>query len=591
MASEPSAKRIAGFAAVATLLFTVLLGRLWQLQVVQGAYYLQLSEENRLRDLRLPAPRGILYDRKGRPLVSNRAAFTVSLLAMELRDPERVLPRLAVLLGIPVETIRDRLAQARSRPFEPVRLLRDAPKNVVAMIEENRLDLPGVLIEVEPVRHYLYGALAAHALGYLGEISAGELAARSGYRMGDLIGKSGTERIYDRKLRGHEGRLRVEVDARGRPLGVLSREPSHAGKSLVLTIDLDIQRAAEAALGEQTGAVVVLDPRNGEVLALVSHPAFDPNVFAAGITPERWRQLSGDTGLRLLSRATDATYEPGSVFKVVTAAAALTRGTATRETRVNCNGIFRLGRWVFHDLAAYGTVDFITGVAKSCNVFFWTLGTRTGGDAMAEMARALGLGARTGIDLPSENAGLIPDSAWKRRTQGEPWYPGDNANMAIGQGWMNVTPLQIARMIAAVANGGTLVRPHLVRQVIDPATGTVERVTTGPTGTVGFRPDVLATLREALEAVVVRGTGRAVAIPGLAIAGKTGSAENPRGQPHAWFAAYAPVDQPRIALAVLVEHGRRGGLVAAPIARAVLQAAFGIPAPPEAREGGEEGIR
>jgi penicillin-binding protein 2 len=587
MSSEPTSRRLLVLAAVVVLLFALLSGRLWQMQVLQGSHYLQLSEENRLRDLHLPAPRGILYDRKGRPLVSNRAAFTVSVLPRELRDPGRVLARLADILEMPETEIRGRLERSRqTRPFEPVRLLRDAPKRVVAMVEENRLDLPGVIIEVEPVRHYLYGSLAPHALGYLGEINADELttAVWSGYRMGDLIGKAGVERIYDRLLRGHDGRLRVEVDARGRPLRTLGTDPSHPGRSLILTIDLDVQQAAEAALGDRVGAVAVVDPRNGEVLALASHPTFDLNTFSGGISPRAWARISGDRGLPLLNRAVDSTYEPGSVFKVVTAAAALTRGTATRATRVSCPGVFRLGAWTFRDLKAHGTLNFIEGVAQSCNVFFWTLGTRTGGDAMAAMARALGLGQRTGVDLPSESAGLIPDSLWKQRVQGEPWYPGDNANMAIGQGWVNVTPLQVARMIAAVGNGGTLVRPHLVRQILDPDGGPPERVAVAPAGSVGFRPEVLATLREALEAVVLRGTGRAVAIEGLSIAGKTGSAENPRGQPHAWFAAYAPADAPRVAVAVLVEHGRRGGLVSAPIARAVLQAAFGI-AEPEAQGG------
>ncbi|MBI3975679.1 MAG: penicillin-binding protein 2, partial [Armatimonadetes bacterium] len=492
MASE-SAGRLVALGVVVALLFGLLVGRLWQLQVIQGPYYLEQSEGNRLRDLRLPAPRGIVYDRKGRPLATNRAAFTVSVLPNELRGAERVLPRLAAILQMPEGEIHDRIARARSRPFEPVRLRRDAPKAVVAMVEENRLDLPGVIIEVEPARHYLYGPLAAHALGHLGEISPTELAAWTGYRMGDLVGKGGVERVYDRALRGQDGRLRVEVDARGRPLRVLGREPSRPGRSIVLAIDLDIQRAAEAALGDRAGAVVVLDPRTGEVLALASHPAYDPNAFAAGISARQWAHLTGDRGLPLLNRAVEGTYEPGSVFKIVTAAAALTRGTATRATRIHCPGVFRLGGWVFHDLKAHGTVDFVTGVAKSCNVFFWTLGHRTGGDAMAEVARAMGLGERTGIDLPAEAAGLIPSSAWKQRILGEPWYPGDNLNMAIGQGWVNVTPLQIARMAAAVGNGGTLVRPHLVREVIDPESRRTERVRAAPLGTIHLAPDALRT--------------------------------------------------------------------------------------------------
>lgn len=585
MASEPAgpATRVTALGVVVAVLFGVLVGRLWQLQVVQGTAYLAESEENRLRDLRVPAPRGVLYDRRGRPLVSSRAAFTVSILPMEIRDAEHVLPRLAAIVQMPESEIRTRIAAARSRPFEPVRLRRDAPKTIVATVEENRLDLPGVIIEVEPVRHYLFGAMGAHALGHLGEISPPELASPDwhGYRMGDLIGKAGVERVYDRVLRGHEGRQRVEVDARGRPLRVLGREASRPGRSIVLTIDLDIQRTAEAALGDRTGAVVVLDPRNGEILALASHPAFDPNAFVAGITARGWARLTGDRALPLLNRAAEGAYEPGSVFKIVTAAAALTRGTATRATRIHCPGVFRLGGWRFTDLRAHGTVDFVTGVAQSCNVFFWTLGYRTGGEAMSQMARALGLGERTGIDLPSESAGLIPSAAWKQRTLGEPWYPGDNINMAIGQGWVNTTPLQIARMAAAVGNGGTLVRPHLVREIIDPETGQTERVRVAPMGSVHLPAAALATLRDGLEAVVLRGTGRRVALPGLAIAGKTGSAENPRGKPHAWFTAYAPADAPRVAVAVLVEHGWRGSVAAGPIAKAVLATAFGIALEPQ----------
>lgn len=573
--------RLPALGALVVVLFTILVGRLWQLQIIQGPYYLRLSEENRVRDLRLPAPRGIIYDRKGRPLVSNRAAFTVSVLPRELDDPAKVFPRLANILNLPEAEIRDRLSRARVRPFEPVRLQRDLPKAIVARIEESRLDLPGVIIEVEPVRHYLYGSLAAHVLGQMGEISPGELAAWTGYRMGDLVGKAGIERVYDRALRGRDGRVRVEVDARGRPVRELTGEPSSPGRSIVLTIDLDVQQAAEAALGSRTGAVVVMDPRNGEVLALASHPTFDPNAFAAGISARNWTRLTGDRGLPLLNRAVDSAYEPGSVFKIVTAAAALTRGTATRSSRINCPGFLRLGGRTFRDLKAHGTVDFITGVAQSCNVFFWTLGLRTGNDALAQMARALGLGERTGIDLPSEAPGLIPSSAWKQRVLGEPWYPGDTLNMAIGQGWVNTTPLQIARMVATVGSGGTMVRPHLVRGLLDPADRRMDRVAVRPARHIYMPPEALRTLRDSLEAVVVRGTGRAVAIPGLRIAGKTGSAENPRGEPHAWFAAYAPADQPRIAVAVIVEHGRRGGLVAAPIAKAVVQAALPLPPTPE----------
>ncbi|MGH2405512.1 MAG: penicillin-binding protein 2, partial [bacterium] len=453
------------------------MGRLWQLQILQGPTYLRFSEENRLRDLRVLAPRGTIFDRRGRPLVINRAAFTVAVLPTELRNPEGTVPILVQILAVPEAKIRERLRLDRTRPFEPVRLRRDVSKEIVAMLEENRLDLPGVIIEAEGVRQYPYGTLAAHALGYVGEISEAELVtpARVGYRTGDLIGKTGVERVYDRILRGRDGKVRVEVDVLGRQLRVLRREPGEAGKSVVLTIDLDIQRAAEAALGDRTGAVVALDVRNGEVLALASHPAFDPNAFAGGISEREWTRLARDPAHPLLNRAVDSAYEPGSAFKIVTGTAALMRGKATRTTRIYDPGYLRLGGWVYRGLKAHGNVDFLTGLAVSSNVYFWTLGLRTGPDALSETAHALGLGERTGIDLPSETSGSIPSPLWKQRRLGEPWYPGDTVNMATGQGWVNTTAVQMARLVAAIGNGGSVVRPHLLRSVLDAEGRPVER--------------------------------------------------------------------------------------------------------------------
>ncbi|MGH2403064.1 MAG: penicillin-binding transpeptidase domain-containing protein, partial [bacterium] len=298
---------------------------------------------------------------------------------------------------------------------------------------------------------------------------------------------------------------------------------------------------------------------------------------AGGISEREWARLVGDFARPLLNRAVDSAYEPGSAFKIVTGTAALMRGTATRTTRIHDPGYLRLGGWVYRGLKAHGTVDFLTGLAVSSNVYFWTLGLRTGPDALSETAHALGLGERTGIDLPSEAPGLVPSPSWKQRRLGEPWYPGDTVNMATGQGWVNTTAVQMARLVAAIGNGGTVVRPHLLRSVLDAEGRPVERKPVEPVGRVSFDPETLQTLRDALEAVVLRGTGRGARIPGLRIAGKTGSAENPRGEPHAWFVAYAPADNPIIALAVVVEHGKRGGVAAVPIAKAVLQAFSEIP--------------
>ncbi len=575
MTTPTWAPRIARLGAVLLLLFLVLEGRLWSLQAIQGPHYLRLSEQNRLRDYVVPAPRGVIYDRRGQPLVTNRAAFTVSVLPMEVKDPQRLADALAPVLGLDRREILARLDAGRRRPFEPIALRRDASKVVVMTIEEHRLDLPGVIVQAEPVRDHLHGDMAAHALGYLGEITEDELKSRSGYRAGDLIGKAGVERTYDSVLRGKNGRLRVEVDAAGRPGRVLSREAAQPGQSLVLHIDAGLQAVAESALGARTGAVVALDPRNGEILVLVSHPAFDPNQFSGGISPANWQRLTGDRGLPLINRAAEGAYEPGSVFKIVTGIAALSEGVARRESTIHCPGFLRLGAWTFRDLAAHGTVNFIRGTAVSCNVMFWTLGRALGEERLPRYALALGLGQPTGIDLPAEAAGLIPTVEWKARVRKEPWYPGDTLNMSIGQGPVVVTPLQIARAVGALATGGTLVRPRLARRILSPEGAEVSTIAPEIVGRVPLPPDAVQTLREGMRAVVDGGTGRGAAVRGLAMAGKTGSAENPRGIPHAWFVGYAPADNPALVVVVFVEHGWRGGATAAPIARAIFTAAQG----------------
>jgi len=563
---------------IIALLIGILAVRLWQVQVLQGAAFLRQSEENRIRDYTIAAPRGIIYDRRGRPLVTNRPAFTVAVLPLELRNPSVVIPRLASILAVPPEEIKSRIDANRPQPFEPVRIKRDVGPAVVARIEENRLDLPGVIILAEPVRYYLHGKIAAHVLGYLGEIDPDELAAHrgEGYEPGDLIGKAGVERAYESVLRGTDGRMRMEVDALGRPLRVLSRIPAIPGRAIALTIDLDVQKAAYDALvatGLPVGAVVAMDPRNGDLLALVSTPSYDPNLFATGITPKDWQAITTDPRKPLLSRAVGATYEPGSVFKLVTAIAALDNGIVSRRTMFDAPGYFRLGQWTFADLKAWGRIDFITGIANSVNVVFYTLGYRLGGEELAKYAFLMGLGEPTGVDLPGEIVGTIPSPATKEQLVGEPWYPGDAVNMSIGQGAITVTPIAVARMVGGLALGGPLVRPHVLLLTYD-RDRTPHRVEPLIQRVVPYRESSLAVLREGMRAVVDRGSGLAAKIEGLAVAGKTGSAENPRGRPHAWFAGYAPAQAPRLVVVAFVEHGFRGGIAAAPVARAVLQAAF-----------------
>jgi penicillin-binding protein 2 len=565
--------RLLGLRALLLGMFVVLGLRLWQLQVLQGEYYHQLADSNRIRVHYTAAPRGVVLDRRAEVLVSNRPSFTIALLPMELREPRKVVPLLAALLGVPPAEVQDRLRDGRARPFEPVPVRRDVGLDVVTRLEERRTELPGVLVVADPVRQYRLGSLAAHVLGYLGEISAEELSALRdrGYRSGDLIGKSGVERQYDSLLRGQDGDQVVEVDAGGRPLRVLRESRGRAGRAVVLTLDRALQQVAEESLRDRAGAVVAMDPRNGEVLAMASSPTFDPNVFAAGISARNWERIARDPRNVLINRAAASAYEPGSVFKIVTGAAALREGVATPQTRYQCNGSLALGRWVFKDLAAHGNIDFTTGIAQSCNVMFWQIGQGLGPERLGAHAKAFGLGERTGVDLPLEVPGIIPAPDYKQRHWKEPWYPGDTLNMSIGQGFVLTTPLQIARMVAAVANGGELLRPRLVRGLTGPSGAMTHVFAREVQGRVTASPADLAELRRGMAAVVARGTGTAAAVAGMPVAGKTGSAETPRGRPHAWFAGFAPADDPQIVVAVLVEHGYRGGLTSAPIARRLFE--------------------
>jgi penicillin-binding protein 2 len=565
------------FTVIAVLLATLAI-RLWQVQLVQGDYFLHLSEENRVRITPIAAPRGLILDQRGRVVVANRPAFTVAVFPPEMRDRPHEIPELARLLRMSPAEVDEKLSAIRDRPFSPVRLLRDAPKEIVAAVEESRLDLPGVTVQVEPVRDYIHGTLAAHLLGYLGEINDRELRvfAARGYEPGDLIGKDGVERIYDRYLRGQNGEIQAEVDAQGRPLRTLGIVSAAPGNTVVLGLDLDVQRAAEEALGGRPGVVIAMDVHTGTIVALASHPAFDPNIFAAGIKAPAWNHLLGDPLKPLVDRAIQGEYPPGSVFKVVTASAALELGLVTPNTWFNSPGFYMLGTWVFHEWKALGHVNFIDAIAQSCDACFYDLGRRLGPDHLAEFAHMYGLGEATGIDLPQESVGVVPDPVWKERALKQVWFPGDTLNTAIGQGYVLATPLQVARMVAAVANGGVLVTPHVVTEVRSLGGRVLLHVDPPGGGSVRLSPQTWAVLRTGLAAVVSRGTASSIQIPGLSIAGKTGTAENIHGKPFAWFAGFAPADAPSLVVVALVENAGFGAEFAAPIAQQVFEAAFGI---------------
>ncbi len=566
----------------------IILGQLWYLQVLEGERLRELSEKNRIRIRAAAAPRGILFDRNGIPLVDNRPAFTLSLIPREMENRPAVIARLAILLRIPASDLEEALARVPADSYRPVRVRRGLTMEEVAKVEEWRLELPGVAVEVEPQRVYPRSRFAAHLLGYVRE--ANEEQLRQGrLRRGDLVGQSGLERLLDDYLRGRDGGERIEVDALGRPIQVMRRQEPDPGAHVVTTLDRRIQDIAERAMGDHAGAVVVLDPRSGDVLALASSPAFDLDRFTGALAREAWLRLVNDPRHPLLNRAIQSQYAPGSIFKIVVAAAALQEKTITPFDRLRCGPSFQLGQWVFRNWEDrdWGEIDLHQAIVRSCNTFFYQLGLKVRIDAIVRYAQAFGLGRPTGIDLPGEKLGLIPSPSFKRERFGQPWHPGDTVNVSIGQGQVLTTPLQIARMMAAVANGGILWRPRLVQRVESSEGRLLHAEEARVDGRVDLSPVVWAFLQRSLWAVVNDGgTGAAARLPGVEVAGKTGTTQivgrsdagrAPAGrnfQDHAWFAAFAPVQDPEVVVVVLVERGGKGGQAAAPVAREILQGIF-----------------
>jgi penicillin-binding protein 2 len=552
----------------------------WFVQLVQGGYYAELADNNRLRKLPIRAPRGLIFDRHGRSLVENIPSYSLLLDRSRTADVEASLDYAATVLGRPRERLDEELARAHGQAsFVPVPVARNLTLAQVAEFSVVALEHPEFEIDVRHLRLYRHGVQTAHVLGYIGEASESDLES-GGYRQGDLVGREGVEQTYDRDLRGTSGERVVVVDSRGKTLEEHQRIAAHPGTNLKLTLDLDLQQEAERLMRDRTGAVVALDPRDGEVLALVSSPSYNPNQFARGLDAAEWQALLDDPGKPLQDRAIHNAHSPGSVFKMVMASAGLAEGVIDGRERVFCRGSTTLYGHTFGCWRAggHGWVDLHTAIERSCNVYFYHLGQKLGIERIAAYARAFGLGSPTGIDLRGEKAGLVPDPDWSRQVRRSPWFPGETISVAIGQGSMLATPLQIARMVAAVANGGRLVHPHLVRSL----NADVDDRIPVPAA-------ALAAVREGLTAVVNDPTGTAYAVAHLAdvaIAGKTGtvqvvarSAVPNDSLPfalrnHAWFASFAPADDPRLVVVVFVEHGGAGSSGAAPIAKSLYETYF-----------------
>ncbi|MBI2088588.1 MAG: penicillin-binding protein 2 [Deltaproteobacteria bacterium] len=601
--------------ALVSVVFLFLIGRLLFLQVIEGDRYTYLSENNRIRIKKIPGARGMVFDRNGALLVDNRPSFDLLFVPEDADDPETTLRELARVLGRDEGDFRNLVRENKLRPaFGEIVLGRDVDWRSVVTVETHQLDLPGVTLWIRPRRSYLTDGTAAHVLGYIGEINPQQLKARrgSGYVMGDEVGQFGLEKNWEEYLRGRSGGQQVEVDALGRRVRVLHAVEDVPGQNVHLTLDRDLQETAHHALEGKDGAVVALDVNSGAILAMVSTPGYDPNVFARGVTGEEWRTLTQDSAHPLNNRAIQGQYPPGSTFKIVLAIAGLEEGVIQPETTFFCPGSLTVGNRVFRDWkkGGHGAVNLHKGLTESCDVYFYLLGQKLGPDRIAKYARALGLGQPTGIELDHEKPGLIPDTEWKKRRLGQPWFPGETPSMAIGQGYVNVTPLQMANLTAAVANGGTLYRPWFVRK-IESLDGRLIREY-GPEiiSTLNLKESTLEHIRKALQDAVNSGSGTGGRAKSnlIMIAGKTGTAQvaEMKGafvksenlaykiRDHAWFVAFAPVEKPEIAVAVLVEHGGHGGAAAAPVAKKIIEKYFtrdGRPAPTEPRLASRDGAR
>ena len=598
---------------IVILFLLIIISRFWYLQINLGEHYRDLAENNRVRIRSVPPPRGHIFDKYGREIVTNRPSFNVSLIREDSFDIQDVLKRLSVVLDEDIEELWERIRKGAGTPRHfPITLKEDVDWETLAYLENNKYKFSGIRIEVQPVRIYHYGDLGANIIGYTGSISPKELEAdKEGvYEGGDLIGKRGLERIREADLRGEKGSSSTEVNARGFEQQQLKHQDPLPGRDIHLTIDVELQQAAEQylAISDKAGAVVALEVDTGRVLAAVSSPTIHLEDFIGGISLKNWNALLENKRNPLLNKAVQGVYPPGSTYKIVTALAGLSEGVITENTTFYCPGHYYFGRRLYRcwKHSGHGTVDIRRALTESCDVFFYQVGQRLGVDRLAAYAKKLGLGIRSGIELEHEKAGIVPTKDWKRKRFKEKWHEGETLSVAIGQGFNNMTPLQICLMTAAIANGGRIYQPQIVEMVKTTDGEIIERLTPKLLSELSSRDkSYLHIVKDGLFGVVQgkRGTARNVRIEGLTVAGKTGTAQVVRlaqykglkeqdipykYRDHAWFTCYAPADNPKIAVTVLVEHGLHGGSGAGPIARVMLKKYFEQYLLEQARKGAEE---
>lgn len=573
--------------------FVVLFARLVYLQIIEGDEFRRLSKNNCIRLKSVEASRGLIYDRNGVLLVDNRPWFNLEIVLKDAVPVNETLGKLADFIGVSVDEFTEKIEEkGRFSRYKPFLLRKGLSRDQLAVVEAHKFDLPGVVIDVKSRRNYIYKKRAAHLIGYLGEINKKELknGRYSGVRAGDSIGRSGAEKVFEDLLRGKRGGEQIEVDASGRLVRVIKRVDSISGKNIFLTLDNVLQQKAESILKGKAGAVVAIDPNNGDVLVMASAPSFDLNDFIGGISFKNWNALISDSKRPIVNKAVQGEYPPASTYKIVTAIAALEEGVIDKNRSWFCPGYYKYGnrRYRCWKKWGHGEMNVLDAIEQSCDVFFYHAGEETGVDALAQYARGCGFDKITGIELENERPGLIPTSAWKRKRYNVPWQGGETLSIAIGQGFDLVTPLQMAVFIAAVGNDGTIYRPRILKSVQIPGQNAVVVKRPEITGGLPAGRKTLKIVKQGLFNVVQgeRGTARAIRIKGIDIAGKTGTAQvfsiKNRDRhdneslayslrDHAWFVCYAPAKDPVIAVSVLVEHGEHGSTAAAPIAGEIIK--------------------
>ncbi len=586
-------QRLVGASICIILVFFLLFLRLVYLQIIKGEDFRRLSEKNAVRLKSIKSSRGLIFDRNKKLLVDNRPSFNLKIVREDVGDVNGTVRKVSDLIQIPFQKLMKNIAKAgRGASYKPVILKNGISRDQLAVLEAHKFDLPGIQIDIESTRYYIYKKTAAHLLGYLGEINQDELISRHhrNVRGGDSIGKYGIEKSFQEYLHGKRGGKQIEVDANGRVIKILRTIEPIAGFDLNLTLDLDLQQAAEKMIEKKAGAVVAIDPNNGDILVMASSPSFDQNDFIGGISSKKWFSLSLHPGKPMVNRAIQAEYPPASTYKILTSLAALEEQHIDINTEVFCPGFLKYGNRVYHcwEEHGHGNMNITDGLVQSCDVFYYQAGIKTGVDTLAQYATGCGFGMKTGIMLDNEKRGLIPTSSWKERRFNEAWQGGETLSIAIGQGFNLVTPLQMAVFTAAVGNGGTLYRPRIVRTIENSSGKIIKKNDPEIRGELPTSRENLDIIKNALFRVVqgARGTARGIRLKDVNIAGKTGTAQvftiKNRDEiksedleyalrDHAWFVCYAPAKNPVIAISVLIEHGGHGSSAAAPVAGALVE--------------------